>query len=112
MVFKISLSENFSPPPLTLTTTTRSYLQLYDVSMLALLSPKTSRFVGLTMYRYRVRFQGPSKDIYITVFINNFFIVSLSKANISIIKAKLSKYFYITDLGPYKYYLGIEVIKN
>ena len=53
-----------------------------------------------------------SKGIYIIVFINNFFIVSLFKANISIIKVKLSKYFYITDLGPYKYYFRIEVIKN
>ena len=53
-----------------------------------------------------------SKGIYITVFINNLFIVGLSKANIFIIKAKLSKYFYITDLGPYKYYLRIEVIRD
>ena len=42
-----------------------------------------------------------SKGIYITVFINNFFIISLFKANIFIIKAKLNKYFYITDLGPF-----------
>jgi Reverse transcriptase (RNA-dependent DNA polymerase) len=53
-----------------------------------------------------------SKGIYITIFINNFFIVSLSKANIFIIKVKLSKYFYITDLSPYKYYLKIEVIRD
>ena len=49
-----------------------------------------------------------SKGIYITVFINNFFIISLFKANIFIIKVKLSKYFYITDLGPYKYYFRIQ----
>ena len=50
--------------------------------------------------------------IYITVFINNLFIVNPFKANIFIIKAKLNKCFYITDLSPYKYYLRIKVIKN
>ena len=53
-----------------------------------------------------------SKGIYIIVFVNNFFIVSLFKANISIIKAKLNKCFYITDLGPCKYYFGIKVIRD
>ena len=53
-----------------------------------------------------------SKGIYIAVFINNFFIVGPSKANIFIIKIKLNKRFYITDLGPYKYYLRIEVIRD
>ena len=53
-----------------------------------------------------------SKGTYITVFINDFFIVGLFTANISIIKAKLNKRFYITDLGPYKYYFGIEVIRD
>jgi len=62
VVFEISLSENFSPPPRTLTTTTRSYPQLCDVSALALLSPKTSRFVGLTTYRCRVRFRGLNRE--------------------------------------------------
>ena len=64
MVFEISLSENFSLLPTTLTTTTRSYPQLCDVSALALLSPKTSRFVGLTTYRCRVRFRGPSTEVH------------------------------------------------
>ena len=53
-----------------------------------------------------------SKGIYIAVFIDDFFIISLFKANIFIIKAKLSERFYIIDLGPYKYYLRIEVTKN
>ena len=53
-----------------------------------------------------------SKGIYIAVFVNNFFIVSLFKANISIIKVKLNKCFYITDLGSYKYYLKMEVIRD
>jgi hypothetical protein len=53
-----------------------------------------------------------SKGIYIAVFVNDFFIIGLSKANIFMIKAKLNKHFYITDLGPYKYYFGIEVIRD
>ena len=53
-----------------------------------------------------------SKGIYIIVFINDLLIVGLSKANISIIKVKLSERFYIIDLGPYKYYLRIEVIRD
>jgi hypothetical protein len=53
-----------------------------------------------------------NKGIYIAVFINDLLIISPSKAKISTIKAKLSKRFYITDLGPYKYYLGIEVIQD
>jgi hypothetical protein len=36
VVFEISPSENFTPPPTTLTTTTRSYRTLCDVSALAL----------------------------------------------------------------------------
>ena len=71
MVFEISPSENFSPPPITLTTTTRSYPQLCDVSALALLSPKTSRFVGLTTYRCRVRFRGPDCGYYIIIKTNS-----------------------------------------
>ena len=53
-----------------------------------------------------------SKGTYITVFINNLLIVGLSKANIFIIKVKLSECFYIIDLGPCKYYLRIEVIRD
>ena len=53
-----------------------------------------------------------SKGIYIAVFVNDLFIVGLFKANISIIKIKLSKHFYIIDLGPCKYYLKIEVIRD
>jgi len=53
-----------------------------------------------------------SKGTYIAVFINNLFMVGLFKANIFKIKTKLSKHFYITDLGLCKYYFGIKVIKN
>jgi hypothetical protein len=56
VVFEILPSENFSPPPTTLNHH-QVLPQLYDVSALALLSPKTSRFVCLTTYKYRVRFQ-------------------------------------------------------
>jgi hypothetical protein len=53
-----------------------------------------------------------SKGIYIIVFVDDFFIVGLSKANIFMIKVKLSECFYIIDLGPCKYYLGMEVIRD
>jgi hypothetical protein len=58
VVFKILLSEIFLLLLITLITTTRFYPQLCNVSMLALLSLKTSRFVGLTMHKCRVQFQG------------------------------------------------------
>jgi hypothetical protein len=65
VVFEISPShvKTFHYPPQHSTTTTTSYPQLCDVSALALLSPKTSRFVGLTTYRCRVRFRGPIYNI-------------------------------------------------
>ena len=59
-----------------LITTTRSYPQLCNIFALALLSLKTSKFVGLTIYRCKVRIkylyyiylQNPSyiKNIYLT----------------------------------------------
>src|SRR6266571_4342789 len=55
--------ENFSLPPTTFQPPPPSYPLLCDVSALALLSPKTSRFVGLTTYRCRVRFRGPGSYI-------------------------------------------------
>ena len=70
---------------------------------------KTLNFKTLTANNYIFY---NSKGIYIIVFVNNFFIVSLFKANIFIIKVKLNKRFYITDLGPYKYYLKMEVIRD
>ena len=56
VVFKILLSKKFSLLPIMLITTTKSYLQLYNVFVLALLSLKTSKFIGFTIYRYRVQF--------------------------------------------------------
>ena len=53
-----------------------------------------------------------SKGTYIVVFVNNLLIVGLFKANISMIKAKLSERFYMIDLGPCKYYLGMEVTRD
>jgi len=53
-----------------------------------------------------------SKGTYIAVFVDNLFIIGPFKTNISIIKAKLSECFYMTDLGPCKYYLEIEVTRN
>jgi len=53
VVFEILLSYN-------VIITTRSYPRtMCDVAALALLNPKTSRFVGLTLYRCRVRFRWP-----------------------------------------------------
>ena len=75
MVFKILLFEIFLPPLTTLITTTRSYPQLCDVSMLTLLSLKTSRFIGLTTCRYKVWFQGPTinnnKEVKVVVIFKN-----------------------------------------
>ena len=53
-----------------------------------------------------------SKGIYIAIFINNLLIIGPSKANISTIKTRLSKQFHITDLGPCKYYLRMEVTQD
>ena len=53
-----------------------------------------------------------NKGTYIAVFVDDFFIVGPSKANISKIKVKLSERFHITDLGPCKYYLEMEVIRD
>ena len=85
----------------------KQLLYIWYFTLIAYL--KTLSFKPLTVNNYIFY---NSKGIYITVFVNNFFIVSLSKANISIIKVKLNKYFYITNLGPYKYYFRIKVIKN
>src|SRR6266568_6105997 len=49
--------ENFSLPPTSLTTTTRSYRTLCDVFALAL--GQRPRFVAVTTYRCRVRFRRP-----------------------------------------------------
>jgi len=53
-----------------------------------------------------------SKGTYIAVFVDDLLIVGPSKANISMIKAKLSERFHMTDLGPCKYYLGMEVTRD
>ena len=61
MVFKISPSEKFSPPPTTLTTTTRSYP--HAVRRLCVGSKselRRPRFVAVTAYRCRVRFRRPN----------------------------------------------------
>jgi len=70
---------------------------------------KTLGFKPLTANNYIFH---NSKGTYIAVFINDLFMVGPFKANIFIIKTKLSKRFYITDLGPCKYYFGIEVTKD
>ena len=62
VVFEISLSENFSPPPITHNYPPLSPIcTLYDVSTLVLRRP---RFVAITTYRCRVRFRQPDLVIY------------------------------------------------
>jgi len=64
VVFKISPSENFSPPPLTPTTTTRSCP--HAVRRLCVGSGsdlRRPRFVAVTTYRCRVRFRRPDDII-------------------------------------------------
>ena len=53
-----------------------------------------------------------NKGTYIAVFVDDLLMIGPSKANISTIKAKLSERFHMTDLGPCKYYLGMEVIRD
>ena len=52
------------------------------------------------------------KGIIITIYINNFFITSDLKAGINALKAALSEQFKISDLGPYHFYLSIEITYN
>src|SRR5437016_2545575 len=58
VVFEISPSEKIFTTAPTLTTTTRPYRTLCDVSALAL--GQRLRFVAVTTYRCRVRFRRPS----------------------------------------------------
>jgi hypothetical protein len=46
------------------------------------------------------------------VFVDDLLIIGPSLIDINNIKAKLSKRFHMTDLGPCKYYLGMEVIRD
>jgi hypothetical protein len=108
VVFEISPSENFSPPPRTLTTTTRSYPQLCDVSALALLSPKTSRFVGLTTYRCRVRFRGPTVEYSLYYYIRY---ISKPRIGLYISNAAL-KALLLKILGNYKVRIRDSCVKG
>jgi hypothetical protein len=53
-----------------------------------------------------------SKGNYIAVFVDDLLIIGPSLIEINNIKAKLSKRFHMSDLGPCKYYLGMEVIRD
>jgi hypothetical protein len=53
-----------------------------------------------------------SKGNYIAVFVDDLLIIGPSLADINDIKAKLNERFQMTDLGPCKYYLGMEVTRD
>jgi hypothetical protein len=52
------------------------------------------------------------KSTYIAVFVDDLLIIGPSKPDIDGIKRKLSERFHMTDLGPCRYYLGMEVIRD
>ena len=53
-----------------------------------------------------------SKGNYIAIFVDDLLIIGPSLVDINDIKAKLNEQFHMTDLGPCKYYLGMEVIRD
>jgi hypothetical protein len=53
-----------------------------------------------------------SKGNYIAIFVDDLLIIGPSLADINDIKAKLNERFHMTDLGPCKYYLGMEVTRD
>jgi hypothetical protein len=52
------------------------------------------------------------KETYIAVFVDDLLIIGPSKPNIDTIKAQLAQRFHMTDLGPCKYYLGMEIVRD
>jgi hypothetical protein len=53
-----------------------------------------------------------NKGAYIAVFVDDLLIIGPSRVDIEAIKLKLRERFHMTDLGPCKYYLGMEVIRD
>jgi hypothetical protein len=53
-----------------------------------------------------------NQGTYIAVFVNNLLIIRPSTSGINTIKAQLAQKFHITNLSPYKFYLGIKVIQD
>ena len=49
---------------------------------------------------------------YVTLYVDDLLIIGKNTSNIAELKSHLSKRFKMTDLGPIKHYLGIEVIRN
>ena len=70
----------------------------------------------LDFIRYKLLVAKPSiftnGMIFISIYIDNLFIIGSNITNIKTLKTALSKRFKITDLKPYKYYLGIKIICN
>jgi hypothetical protein len=48
----------------------------------------------------------------IAIYIDDLLLIGASKSDINRIKAALSKWFKISNLGAYYFYLEIEVIRN
>jgi hypothetical protein len=53
-----------------------------------------------------------SRGTYIAVFVDDLLIIGPSTLGIDTIKAQLAQKFHMTDLGPCKFYLGMEVIRD
>ena len=47
--------------------------------------------------------------ILVALYIDDILVTSSSRVKIKRVKDALNKYFYMTDLGPYSYYLGMIV---
>ncbi|XP_070051112.1 uncharacterized mitochondrial protein AtMg00810-like [Nicotiana tomentosiformis] len=58
------------------------------------------------------RHNGPEKNIYLVVYVDDIFITGNDQEEISQLKQYLFKYFQTNDLGKLKYFLGIEVAQS
>jgi hypothetical protein len=83
-------------------------------------SPRVWYFT-LTTYLKSLGFQPLTSDNYIfldsngnyiAIFVDDLLIIGPSLADINDIKTKLNERFHMTDLGPCKYYLGMEVTRD
>ena len=74
----------------------------------------------LTIYFKKLKFQSLTADlnvfkrnnIFVTVYINDLFIIRPAKNDITAVKRALNDRFKINDLKPISYYLGIKITKN
>ena len=57
-------------------------------------------------------FSTPETNIIIAVYVDDLLIVGASVAKIAKLKAQLSDKFHMSDLGPYRYYLGMAIARD